>query len=159
MKPKKSEKHFTATVYIISKEKPANILLLHHRKFDKWMPPGGHVEAHENPHETAIRETLEETGINIRPYLPKPKKLRPAIYLPSPRWIIEAEIPPHTDQPFHYHIDLGYAVTIPHQTGRHKKDEAHDIGWFSEKEIESLAMFDDVRQKFKELFKEHGQQR
>ncbi|PIT90194.1 MAG: DNA mismatch repair protein MutT [Candidatus Komeilibacteria bacterium CG10_big_fil_rev_8_21_14_0_10_41_13] len=31
-----------------------------------WAFPGGHLEFNEDPQETAIRETLEETGIRIK---------------------------------------------------------------------------------------------
>ena len=41
------------------------ILLIHHKKFDKWMVPGGHIEPFENPIEATIRETKEETGLEF----------------------------------------------------------------------------------------------
>ena len=56
------EKHFTATVYIIDNGK---VLLIPHPKFNKWLPPGGHVELNETPPQCAIREALEETGLVI----------------------------------------------------------------------------------------------
>jgi 8-oxo-dGTP diphosphatase len=30
-----------------------------------WAPPGGHLEFNEDPKDTAIREVLEETGLNV----------------------------------------------------------------------------------------------
>ncbi|HNW31569.1 MAG TPA: NUDIX domain-containing protein [Caldisericia bacterium] len=37
-----------------------------HEKVKKWLPPGGHVEQNELPHEAAIREVLEELGVKPR---------------------------------------------------------------------------------------------
>src|SRR5271156_4090897 len=56
--------HFTASGIVIELD---HILLVHHRRIGAWLPPGGHIEEHELPHETAIRETKEETGVDICP--------------------------------------------------------------------------------------------
>ena len=56
------ERQFTATVYIIEAQRT---LLIYHRKLQKWLPPGGHLEANETPPEAARREALEETGMEI----------------------------------------------------------------------------------------------
>lgn len=42
------------------------VLLVHHNRFNLWVPPGGHVEAGELFHETAEREFCEETGIPVK---------------------------------------------------------------------------------------------
>lgn len=55
-------KHFTASAVVIAQ---GHVLLVHHKRIGAWLPPGGHIEEFELPHETAIRETLEETAIEI----------------------------------------------------------------------------------------------
>jgi 8-oxo-dGTP pyrophosphatase MutT (NUDIX family) len=39
------------------------VLLIHHRRLGKWLPPGGECEAGETPLEAARRELVEETGL------------------------------------------------------------------------------------------------
>src|SRR5260370_35615729 len=55
---------FTATGYIVNKER-TKTLLIHHNKINKWIPPGGHMENIELPHECALREVKEELGIDV----------------------------------------------------------------------------------------------
>ncbi|HET7435348.1 MAG TPA: NUDIX domain-containing protein [Thermoanaerobaculia bacterium] len=53
--------HFTAGCFILD---DANRLLLHHhRRLDRWLQMGGHVEAGEWPEEAALREGREESGL------------------------------------------------------------------------------------------------
>ena len=39
------------------------VLLVHHRAFDVWLPPGGHYEAPGSLWDSARREVAEETGV------------------------------------------------------------------------------------------------
>ena len=53
-------RHFTASGYVIYNE---SVLLHWHPKVGGWLPPGGHIEANEDPVQAVIREIDEETGI------------------------------------------------------------------------------------------------
>jgi 8-oxo-dGTP pyrophosphatase MutT (NUDIX family) len=139
------EKHYTATVFVFTEEQPTRVLMLHHRKFGNWMPPGGHQELFENPLEAAIREVSEETGINIAPYLDKPHKIDHTSVLPPPAWLLECPIAAHGDEPAHTHLDVGYVVRVPHQAVVHQAAESHDIGWFTAEEVAKLDTFTNVR--------------
>lgn len=55
----------TATVYIINGDKA---LLHKHKKYNTLFPVGGHIEADELPHEAAIREAYEESGLKVKLY-------------------------------------------------------------------------------------------
>lgn len=55
-------KSLTATVYVINGER---ILLHMHKKYNTWFPVGGHLEPDELPHEGAVREVKEETGLDV----------------------------------------------------------------------------------------------
>lgn len=61
---KKLERQYCASAYTIDFENKT-VLLMYNRKLNKWLQPGGHIEGKEMPEETAIRETFEETGIEI----------------------------------------------------------------------------------------------
>jgi 8-oxo-dGTP pyrophosphatase MutT (NUDIX family) len=55
--------HFTASAFVLCPERAA-LLLLHHRKLDRWLQPGGHIETDDaDLIAAARREVLEETGI------------------------------------------------------------------------------------------------
>jgi 8-oxo-dGTP pyrophosphatase MutT (NUDIX family) len=57
------EAHFTASAVLVG---PAGLetCLVHHRKLNRWLQPGGHFEPSDNgsPVRAALREVLEETG-------------------------------------------------------------------------------------------------
>jgi 8-oxo-dGTP pyrophosphatase MutT (NUDIX family) len=140
------EKHLTASVWIVSETSPKKILLVHHKKYNKWLQPGGHVEPFENPLETAIREVKEETGIDI-------SFLRDEIvvvdeegtFLPKPAYLMEQTIAAHKEQPKHYHIDVMYVVTVSEQALTHAVSESHGIGWFTKDEALLLPTHADTR--------------
>jgi 8-oxo-dGTP pyrophosphatase MutT (NUDIX family) len=147
----KLTKHYTASVWILTDTQPRKILLVHHKKYDNWIQPGGHQEPWENPLETAIREAREETGIDVAPYLPAPTRLDGhTALLPQPAYVLEAKVPAYGDQPEHYHIDIEYVVHLPEQLVQHAQRESHNIGWFTLDQLDDLPMFDNVRMVLKQ---------
>ena len=139
------EKHFTATVIILSLSVPAKTLLIHHRKYDKWMPPGGHLESSENPIEAAIRETQEETGLDISWVFGVPLAIDgTARHIRRPDYFLEEDVPRHGSKPAHVHLDQIYVVRMTEQEPKHNSAESHDIGWFTLEETEKLDTFDNV---------------
>lgn len=146
------EKHNATTVYIITQEQPSRVLLLHHKKLNKWLPPGGHQERHENPYEAAIREVKEETGIDISNNLSTPQSLDARVLsLPLPMFILEEKIDAHKDQLEHFHIDMIYVVRVSHQQIIRQETESQDIGWFTQEEVEALDTFENVKSIVKTL--------
>jgi 8-oxo-dGTP pyrophosphatase MutT (NUDIX family) len=115
------ERHPTATAYVSFR---GCTLLLWHAKLRMWLPPGGHCEPNEDPVQAAIREALEESGLQVEVIPPvglidveKPR------VLPPPAVILIEDIV-REDQPFHQHIDsvyytrplrpVDFAVPVPH---------------------------------------------
>lgn len=40
-------------------------MLIDHKKSGLWLPPGGHIEPHEDPRITVVREAEEELGASL----------------------------------------------------------------------------------------------
>ena len=57
------ERHFTVTGLVVHQ----GCTLLHwHPKVKMWLPPGGHIEANEDPVQAVLREVEEETGVQAQ---------------------------------------------------------------------------------------------
>ncbi len=53
---------FTVTVYVVYNDR---VLLRMHEKYHCWFGVGGHIELDEDANQAALRETLEEAGLNV----------------------------------------------------------------------------------------------
>ena len=57
--------HITATALILN-EQSDSVLLVHHKRLDRWLLPGGHVESDDrNIFAAASREAVEETSVEL----------------------------------------------------------------------------------------------
>lgn len=150
------QRHFTATAFVFNDK--GQTLLLWHKRFRRWMPPGGHVEPNELPHEAAIRECYEETGLHIvidalpgdNIFSSNPSE---GCVLPLPHMLLLEHIPASLErnEPSHQHMDFVYTAhpldaseTVLHMAA----DEAQHLAWFSLEEIEALSpddLFENVR--------------
>lgn len=48
--------------YIVNE---GHILLIWHKKLQRWLPPGGVIDPNEIPDDAVVREVKEETGLDI----------------------------------------------------------------------------------------------
>ena len=149
-------RQFTATVYLIQDNK---VLLIHHRKLDKWLPPGGHVDPHELPSEAAIREAMEETGYEVDLISQENFWIDRwnAKSFPRPYLCLLEEIPARPSEPAHQHMDMVYLGKIKGGIMAQNEGETKGLRWFSLEEIESLEtdveIFDETKQLLKTLLK------
>lgn len=125
--------HFTASVFIID-ENFEKILLLHHKKLDKWIQPGGHIdEIDTNFLNAALREAREETGIENF------KILSEKIFD-----IDIHKIPEKNHEPTHFHYDIRYFFQAKSEDLKLNLDESNNSEWvnidelFDEKIEESI---------------------
>jgi len=143
------KRDFTATCYVIEDEK---VLLIFHKKLKKWLPPGGHVDPNELPHEAAIREAFEETGIvaELIDAAPVQFNYENSRSLPHPFMTALEEIPAHKDVPAHQHIDFMYVAKRIGGETIQNVEETSAIRWFSEKEV-ALIPEDDIFRDTREI--------
>lgn len=124
---------FTVAVFVVHEDR---VLLHFHKKLDRWLPPGGHIEPNELPDEAAAREVLEETGVictltgGTRMHYDDPTL---PVQLTSPAGIQLEQIGPD-----HQHIDLIYFATGSPAESREQ------VGWFALNELEPLVLTEEV---------------
>lgn len=120
-------RHFNVTTYIYD-QKNEKFLFVLHKKLNKWVAPGGHIDDNENPEVAALREAKEETGLDVR--------------------LIGNRFPEESDlmRPYgiqlniisdeHEHFDLIYlAFPVVDTATILNKEESYDIKWFTLDEI------------------------
>jgi 8-oxo-dGTP pyrophosphatase MutT (NUDIX family) len=105
--------HITASAFIVDPAQRA-ILLLQHRKLNRWLQPGGHVdESDQSLAEAAWREAFEETGLG------RDEMQLQDLHGTSGLYDIDSHnIPANAtkNEPAHVHHDLRFLFTC-HQPG------------------------------------------
>jgi 8-oxo-dGTP pyrophosphatase MutT (NUDIX family) len=109
--------HITCTGLVLSPTQDS-ILLVLHRRLQRWLLPGGHVEP-EDPliGDAGRREVVEETGAILR-----------ADTAPRLVGVDVHGIPPRRDEPFHLHHDLIFRFQAASDTF-HTSEEVRDVAW------------------------------
>lgn len=126
-------RHMTVTAFV---SREGRTLLHWHAKTRMWLPPGGHIEADEDPVQALYREAEEETGLVVE-VLPSSDSFpyEEPEQLPAPVTIMVEDIPATPEEPAHQHIDLIY-FTRPDKSA---SDGSLSEGWrwVSEEELRS----------------------
>jgi 8-oxo-dGTP pyrophosphatase MutT (NUDIX family) len=136
---------FTVAIFVVHDGK---VLVIHHRKLDKWLPLGGHIELDEDPEQAALREAKEESGLDVELLGERPPTTSPGTRaLIAPRFL---DI--HRISDTHEHIGMIYwarpkAVAPPGHGGAHgvtrptlslAAEEHHGIRWCSTADLDKL---------------------
>jgi 8-oxo-dGTP pyrophosphatase MutT (NUDIX family) len=93
--------HFTGSAVVVEPQ-GARVCLIHHRKLDRWLQPGGHAEERDGGllEVTALREAREETGLSVALHPAAPRPLDVDIHV----------IPARREEPEHRHLDVRFLV-------------------------------------------------
>ncbi len=117
------------------------VLLIHHKKLDKWLPVGGHIEQNETPDAAVLRETREEVGLEVE--------------------IIQTDSTPFCGNmkqklcvPFHVsvhsvgdhdHCCLNYVCKIKNENVEMNNRELKNFAWFTKEELNQEHVSDGVK--------------
>lgn len=118
--------HVTGSAWIITPAR-SHALLLHHRKLDRWLQPGGHIEQESDVLTSALREAREETGIdNLR-------------VLDHTLFDLDIHtIPANHKEAEHQHYDIRYIFEADFDATPAASDESNDVRWFRLDEIAAM---------------------
>ncbi|MEO8597920.1 MAG: NUDIX hydrolase [Candidatus Solibacter sp.] len=129
--------HITCSGLVLAPDR-RRVLLVHHRRLERWLLPGGHVEPQdESIAGAARREVEEETGALVNPAYT----------------IAGADvhgIPAKRGEPYHLHHDLLFAfqaISEDIQTS----EESHAVAWCAPAEFDRYQIPDNVRRAYARL--------
>jgi len=108
--------HVTASCFIVDGDR---LLLHHHRRLNRWLQMGGHVEHDEHPEEAALREGREESGLDD------------LVLLNDGIFDLDVHvIPAARGEPEHRHFDVRYvARTASPGAVVIDRAESNDVAW------------------------------
>lgn len=117
------------------------VLLIHHRKSNLWLPPGGHIDENEVPNDALLREIKEELNLDI--------EIVDMGDVPRPTNVLR-----HLAPPFHVNVHMAgdhkhccfyYLCSVKEPTIKHNKLEVKDFMWFSPKDLDNELVPPDVK--------------
>jgi 8-oxo-dGTP pyrophosphatase MutT (NUDIX family) len=91
------EGHVTGSAWIVNSSR-THVLLIHHKKLDKWFQPGGHCDGNSDVLAVAMKEATEETGLTVKP-------VRRSVFD-----VDNHVIPARGEVPEHVHYDIRFLL-------------------------------------------------
>ncbi len=117
--------HVTGSAWVVNPER-THALLVHHRRLERWLQPGGHCDGDPDVLATALREVLEETGIEAEPVMQ-------AVF------DVDAhDIPARGPEPAHVHYDIRFLAEAPLSQAPVVSPESREVRWVRLEEIAGL---------------------
>lgn len=120
------DRHFTGSAWLVSAD-GTRVLLMHHRKLDRWLQPGGHADGVTDLSQVALREAGEESGLDA---------------LDAEREIFDLDrhlIQARADEPAHWHYDVRYVVRVTGSERYAANEESLALAWVPVSELAADA--------------------
>lgn len=129
--------HITGSAWIVTADRQ-RCLLTHHRKLDRWLQLGGHVDGERQVHLAALREAQEESGMMEFSFVELGGQVLP--------FDIDIHgIPATATEPGHEHYDLRYLLIAAENQPLQISTESKDLRWFTWSKIEQVQPDDSMR--------------
>ena len=127
--------HLTGSASLVSAD-GRKALLMHHRKLDRWLQPGGHADGDWDLAAVALREAMEETGLpNLH--------VEPAIFD-----LDKHRIPARGTEPEHWHYDVRFVVRTTGSQEFSGNTESWQLRWF---DVHHLAQNDGLDESIRRM--------
>ena len=110
--------HLTASCLLWSHD-GTQVLLHHHRKLGLWLQFGGHCDGEGDTRMVALRETMEESGIE------------PTFLTEAPVDFDVHTIPARPGEPEHVHLDVRYLAVAPEGARETLSEESLALAWLT----------------------------
>lgn len=125
--------HITGSAWILDSS-GAYALLTHHRKLDRWLQPGGHVEDDTDILASALREAREETGLEgVRP-------------LSDQIFDVDVHrIPSRGGEAEHFHYDVRFLFEADRAAPLSISSESRELAWVEISKVAELNPEESMR--------------
>ncbi len=117
--------HVTASTWVVNPAR-SHVLMLLHRKLGLWLQPGGHADGESDIVSVALKETVEETGLDPS----QVKLLSEEIFDVDVHTVHDSE---HDSR--HLHFDPRFLVEIDERIPLPGSDESHEVRWVALEEV------------------------
>lgn len=117
--------HVTGSAWVVSPDR-SKALLLHHKKLNRWLQPGGHADGEEDIRKVAGKELEEETGLTAYRWL-SDRIFDLDIHL----------IPARNEVPSHFHFDIRFLAQGDPCFPLQGNTESKGVAWADLREINS----------------------
>ena len=124
---------FVVSVFIVHRNR---VLLIDHKKYNEWLPIGGHIELDEDPELSLFREIKEECGLKVHVLAEKPAIAHAGVKPILTPSFVDA----HRITGVHKHIAFIYFAVAQNDKVRLHEREHREYRWVAEKELGSKEL-------------------